>query len=148
MSLQTLRLLSQKSLLTRMAILVAAILIAVIVSLPVGYAILPTEMSLAASIVAGGICLFSGCIALGVSESFRRPQQVLALVALGTMTRLGIVLTAGTLIYLRGGPLVSAGVIYYLIAFYQVTLTVEIILILPSGRYFRKPIPEQGDRRV
>lgn len=134
---------SRLSLLARAAILGAAMVLVMAVSLPVGYALLPTRASIAAGGLAGGICLLSGWLALYLSEKLRRPQQVLALVAVGAIVRAGIVLSASVALYLVGGPLAGAGVLYYLIAFYLVALTIEIALILPSKEPNEKPGPER-----
>jgi hypothetical protein len=145
MTVRFLRELSQQSLLVRSAILGAAILLAMAISLPVGYAMLRDKNSFLAGGLAGGVCLLAGWTALGMSELLRRPQQVLALVFVGTIVRMGIPLAAIVAVYLHGGPLVSAGVLYYLITFYLVMLTVEIALILPAGRSMEKPVSARGD---
>jgi hypothetical protein len=134
MNLRYLRRLAQNSLLARMAILAAAVVLSAIVVLPVGYAILPRKDSLLAGGLAAGICLPAGWIALGIRELLRRPQQAVAMAVAGATVRLGIVFAAAMLIYWQGGPLVSAGVLYYLIAFYQVMLSVEIVLVLPADK--------------
>ena len=120
-------------------------LLAIAVSLAVSYAIHPAGTSIAACTLAGGVCLLAGWLALGLSEMLRRPQQVLALVVAGGIVRIGIPFAMAIAVYLWGGPLVSEGFLYYLIAFYLVTLTVEIVLILPANRPREKPVSASRD---
>lgn len=76
--------------------------------------------------------------ALVVAHVLRGPG--LAFIALGAATvgRLGIPLLAGLIIHLQGGPLAEAGLLYYLLVFYPVALTVEIALSLPPPA---RPVP-------
>ena len=46
--------------------------------------------------------------------------------------RMGVPLICGLVLQLRGGMLAQAGVLFYLAAFYPVTLTLETALSLPS----------------
>jgi hypothetical protein len=89
-------------------------------------------MGFLAGLAAGGVCLLAAWMALYSSEPLRRPQQMLTLVIVGMMIRMGIPLIAALAIFYLGGPLADAGFLYYLIVFYPVTLTVETLLSLPA----------------
>ena len=101
------------------------------VVLPFGWAMSGNRAGFLAGAAAGGVCLLAAAVALTVSEPFRKPQYMLALVNVGMMTawespwrRIG-----GTF---RGGPLAEAGFLYYLVVFYPVTLAVETFLACPG----------------
>jgi hypothetical protein len=87
-----------------------------------------------AAAVAAALSWAGATFALVVAHLLRGPA--LAFIALGVATigRLGIPLLAGALIHLQGGPLAEAGLLYYLLLFYPVALTVEIALSLPPPR--------------
>ncbi len=46
---------------------------------------------------------------------------------------MGIPLAVAFFVHFSGGPLADAGFLYYIVAFYAVALTSEIILSLPVG---------------
>ena len=82
-------------------------------------------------------------MALGLTEPLRGPQQVLALVLVGMMVRMGIPLAAALTVCFCGGPLANAGFLYYLVVFYPVTLTAETFLSLPEREPMRRMFPRQ-----
>jgi hypothetical protein len=128
----SLRLLQKTSLLIRATFLGVVVVMAAAVILPLGWAISGNQTGLVAGVAAGGVCLLAAWIALGLGDTLRKPQQILALVIVGMMTRMGIPLAAALIVYFCGGPLADAGFLYYLILFYPVTLTAETLLFLPE----------------
>ena len=137
--------LPQRGLLFCAAILGAAVLVAMMLSLPVGYAILGNKMVFLAGSLAGGVCLLAGLVVLALSHVLYRPQQALALVGLAMLVRMGMPLAMVLATCLCGGPLANAGILYYVIVFYLITLTVETLLVLPRKRPAKKQVSARQD---
>ncbi len=137
--------LTHRSLLFRAVFLGIVVLIAAIVILPLGWAISGNRVGFFAAAAAGGVCLLAAWTALGLSELFRRPQQILALVFVGMTVRMGIPLVAALTVYFRGGPLADAGFLYYLVVFYPVTLAAETYLFLPECNPKKRIVPSTQD---
>ena len=78
--------------------------------------------ALAAAGVAAGLCLAGAVMALAVGSLLRQSQMMMASLMLGMASRMGIPLAFGLAIHLHGGPLAEAGLLYYLLMFYPVTL--------------------------
>ena len=95
----------------------------------------------AAAGVAAASCLLGAATALVVSHLLREPQHAMAALLVATTARMGVPLLVGLVAYLRGGPLAEAGLLYYLLVFYPVTLAVEIGLSLPQRRQ-PAPLPQ------
>jgi len=55
----------------------------------------------------------------------RGPQRALAALVIGIFARMGVPLGFGLAIHLNNGPLAQAGLLYYLLAFYPVTLAID-----------------------
>jgi uncharacterized membrane protein YfcA len=92
-----------------------------------------------AAAAAAGLCLAGAAVALAVSHRLRGPQRALHGLLLGTAGRMGIPLGFGLALHLLSRPLAEAGLLYYLLVFYPVTLGVEIALSLPP-----RPQPTPG----
>ena len=117
---------------TRTVVLVAVVLVVWgIVAVVAGA--LAGAMALAAASVAAALCLAGAVAALLSGHWLRDPKLMLHALLAGMATRMGIPLAAGLVIHLRGGLLSDAGVLYYLLLFYPVTLGVETFLSLPSA---------------
>jgi len=86
-----------------------------------------------AAAAAAAMCLGGAGIALVISYLLRSPARALCGMLLGTAARMAIPLGFGLAAHLRGGPLAEAGLLYYLLVFYPVTLAVETALSLPHG---------------
>ncbi len=86
---------------------------------------------------AWAVCLVSGLLALLPAELFRHPDLAVPRVLLGMFPRMGLPLAACMLVYLRKGMLAESGFVYYIIAFYFVTLAVETVLL--AGHLSAKP---------
>lgn len=84
-------------------------------------------------------CLVSGllALALGLVRLFRGPNNVVPQVLLGMLPRMGIPLAVCMLVHLQGGAIADAGFVYYILAFYFVTLVVE--TVLQVGETQRRP---------
>jgi len=78
--------------------------------------------------VAGVTCLVAGLMALLLGACCRGPNQILAQVLLAMMARMGVPLLVCVIVYVQRGRLAEAGFVYYLLAFYLVTLIVETVL--------------------
>ncbi len=122
----------QKSLFLRLAIVWGVTSVAGAIALSVGWAASGSRQSLAAGGLAWGVCTLAATIALVAGEPLRKPQHVIASVVLGMTVRMGIPLAAA--IFFRQGPLADAGVLYYLILFYTLTLITETLLSLPEKK--------------
>ena len=86
-----------------------------------------------AAAAAAALCLGGAGIALVISYSLRSPARALYGMLLGTAARMAIPLGFGLAAHLHGGPLAEAGLLYYLLVFYPVTLGVETALSLPQN---------------
>jgi hypothetical protein len=105
---------------------------------PVAYH-LGGSTSVAAATVAWALCLAGALVALWISHALRGPELALPALLVSIATRTGIPLVAGAIIHLQSKPLAEAGILYYLIVFYAVTLTVETVLSLPLCRQPTNP---------
>lgn len=84
------------------------------------------------------ICLTGGVLSLRLCECRRDPEHVMQQVMWGLLLRMGLPLLACVGAYLHGGMLAQAGFVYYIMAFYFVTLAVETFLLVAR---------QAGDRR-
>jgi hypothetical protein len=80
---------------------------------------------LQAAAIAAGISLTGGLTALGMRSLLRGPEAALYSMLTGLLFRTGIPLLAAAMFIYFGGPLVDAGIVWYLLAFYILTLVVE-----------------------
>ncbi len=94
---------------------------------------------LTAAAVAAGICLLSATLALIVSYALRRPAVALYGLLFGMALRMGIPLVFAGAVHLYGGGLAKAGVLYYLLVFYPLTLGIETVLSLPKVEPWKPP---------
>lgn len=88
-------------------------------------------VGLIASGLAGGLCLAGALLAL-IAGHAASGQSPLPGLLIGMAARMGIPLLGGLVIFFCGGPLAEAGILYYLLIFYPVTLVAEISLSLPQ----------------
>ncbi len=115
----------------RTLILIGSLLATAIPAFAVAYA-LNGWLACAATAAALVTCLAGGLLSMLLVQLVRDPQQVVPRVLLGMFPRTGIPLLVCMAAYLRGGPLVEVGFVYYIMAFYFVTLTVETVLLAGS----------------
>jgi hypothetical protein len=89
-------------------------------------------VGLTAATIAALLCATGAGLALVVVDRFRRPQEMLTALLAGTLIRMGVPLAAALAAQLSGALSPQAGLLYYLFAFYPVTLAVGTILSLPA----------------
>ncbi len=92
---------------------------------------------LEAAAVAAGVCLLGGVTALAASSAIRGPEAVLYSVVFGMFFRMGFPLFVGGYLHWKGGSLAQAGVLFYILVFYLLTLAVDTILIVKQIRIAR-----------
>ena len=123
--------LRNRGLATQSVILVLAVVVVyAAVAWVAGY--LGGAAGLAASATAAGLCLLGAELTLVVCHHFRDPKDAWRAVLLAVLPRMGIPLASALILLFVGGGLVKAGVLYYLVVFYPVTLAVETALTLPT----------------
>ena len=83
-----------------------------------------------AALVACGICLFAGTLALSITAILQRLNQGVQGILGAMLVRMGVPLVALFLLPEVGGPLVAGGVTGMLMVYYLITLTVETWLSL------------------
>ncbi len=115
----------------RTAALFAAVAVAYLIVAPVAWAI-GGATGLLGSAVAAGLCLAGATLALLVSFILRGPNFALQNLLLGMLLRMGVPLALGLALHTQVDQLAAGGMLYYLVGFYFVTLTVETVLTLPG----------------
>lgn len=137
--------LPSRSLLARLIVLAAVMLAAYggVLCVVAGHG--DTAGMVAASLAAG-VCLASAAAALLISQRLRDPANGLAGILLPMATRTGVPLLLAMLIRFRGGGLVEAGLLYYLVGFYLLALAVEVPMSLPCIERSER-CSEEGTRR-
>jgi hypothetical protein len=91
-----------------------------------------------AAAAAAGVCLAGALSALVASHVLSGPKYALAAMLAGTAARMGIPLAFALACQLHGGALAEAGLLYYLLIFYPVTLGIETVLSLPVAERSRR----------
>ena len=120
-----------RSLAARGGLLGLAVLVFYVAVAPVAFFI-GSMSGLWAAAVAAMVCLVGAAVALAISHLLRSPEHALYGVLFGMAARMCIPLASGLLLHLCGGALAEAGVLYYLLVFYPLTLGVETMLSLPG----------------
>jgi hypothetical protein len=85
------------------------------------------------AVAACAVCLVAGLNGLGLSVFFQsraNPSPFTGLLA-SMLVRMGLPLGLVLVLVVQSHPLLESGFVYYLIAFYQVMLFVELMLIVP-----------------
>lgn len=85
-----------------------------------------------AAALSAGACLGGAIVALVLGHVFRAPQFALHGVLFGMAARILPPLAVGLACWRHDGPLAQAGVLYYLLIFYPMTLGLETLLSLPA----------------
>jgi hypothetical protein len=117
----------------RAMILGLVVLVAAAATGPIAFHLGGLAALMAAS-VAAVLCLAGAGAALVVSHRLQGPHQALVALSVATTLRMGVPLACGLVIHLLGGPLAEAGLLYYLLVFYPITLAVGTALSLPTSR--------------
>jgi hypothetical protein len=112
-------------------VLGVAVLVVFAIAGPVGVHI-HGSIALWAAALAGLLCLTGATAALAISHLLRGPHFALEAMLAGILARMGIPLAVALAIHLHRGPLAEAGLLYYLLVFYPVTLAIEIALTMPK----------------
>ena len=103
---------------------IGTLLLGALVILPVAYAA-SGPAGLFAALWATALCLMSGTLSLLASTAVSRASTPLGGLLVGIMVRMALPLAVVMAIYHRGGWLVAAGMIYYVLVFYMITLAAE-----------------------
>ena len=122
----------------RLAVLGIVVLAAYGLTAPVAVRLGGSD-ALAAAALAGGLCLAGAASALLIADRLRGPRGALAAIRLGMILRMGVPLAVGVTIHWHGGPLAQAGLLWYLLVYYPITLVVGAILTLPPRDRQRTP---------
>ncbi len=123
--------LRDKSLPVRMAVLTAVEATALAVSLGPAW-LIGGSLGMLAAAIAAASCLAGGALALVISNLFQDPSQAFAGVLLGMLFGMGAPLVVAMACHLGGGELSRSGVMFYLLIFFPITLTVKTVLSLPK----------------
>jgi len=123
------------------AILASAVLLVLVPVMPVAFH-LGGVAALSAGGLASGLCLIGATIALVLNHLLRGQRLALPALCTAMMARMGIPLVLASVIHLQGGPLAEAGLLYYLLVFYPVTLAVETALSLPVEEVGTVSLPQ------
>lgn len=91
---------------------------------PLAYYLNGREGLLAAA-VAAGICLFGSLGALAAMQPLKGPAMMFSGVVIGMFLRMAVPLIFCLIVYLQPSLLTRAGMVFYVIAFYMVTLTAD-----------------------
>jgi len=94
-------------------------------------------MGLIAGAIGAFVCLLGAIIALVIQDVVGRVADPVSSVLVGMAARMGLPLAVALVLHISRGPLAQAGVLYYFLVFYPVTLTVETALSLPPPQ---KPV--------
>lgn len=116
----------------RIALLVSAGAASCVLALPVAF-LCSGWAGIGAAAAAAVVCLGGAVAALTVSHCLRGPQYALPAMLLAMGPRMGVPLAVALACHLHGGALADAGLVYYLLAFYPITLLVETVLSLPRA---------------
>jgi len=125
-------------------LLVAVALACLVVGLPIAYWSSGSD-GVVAAVFASLVCLLAVMAAETSSTLFAGLADVTLRTGLAMLPRMGIPLGFLIVVYSRGGPLVEAGIVFYLLPFYLVVLTAETLLTVssfPSG-----PVPRNRQQR-
>jgi hypothetical protein len=124
----------------RLSTLGIVVLVALGLAVPIAFSVGGLTATATATLAAG-LCLAGAAAALIVGDYLRGPGGVLVALWLGMILRLGVPFAVGVTIHLHGGPLARAGLLWYLLVFYPITLLVGTILSLPPRNRQRAPTP-------
>src|SRR6185369_3805902 len=111
---------------TRAALVFGCALVLWLLLAPLAYTI-SGPMGLAAAAVGAGLCVFGAELALAIAACFRGPAAAMYGMMLGMLVRMTIPLILGVTLQLKSSVLAEAGMVFYLLAFYMVTLAVETV---------------------
>ncbi len=85
------------------------------------------------ALLAAGVCVVAGGVSLVLREAVVNPRWALLHVLVGFFFRMGLPLTVCMVVYWRGGPLVEAGFVFYLLGLYLMGLMASTALGVGTG---------------
>lgn len=88
---------------------------------------------LAAAGVGAGVCWLGAVFALALSALFHGPSAFMPRLLVGMLARTMFPLMLGTLLHMQVPALAEAGMIYYLLVFYMVSLALETAMLLAES---------------
>ena len=106
------------------AMLSAVLAVSYLVLAPFAYR-LQGGSGLSAAAVAAVVCLVSAIGGMLLSQCLGGPNHAIAGVLSGMMLRMGLPLAVCMIVYLQSGALAEAGFVFYVLAFYLVTLAID-----------------------
>lgn len=112
----------------RALLFTAAVAVMWLVAAPLAWCASGGE-GVAACLAAGIICWLPALVSLGMAEMLRGPYLLAGWLG-GMAIRLAVPMACAVVAHVRGGWLAEAGLLYYLAAFYPLTLLVETLLSL------------------
>jgi hypothetical protein len=132
-----------RSVSVRLAVLTVSVLAAYALLVPLAFH-LGGKFLLVAAASAAALCLAGSAAGLIVIDRLHGPVGALAGMCLAMLFRAVIPFSVGLAIHLRGGLLAQAGLLWYLVVFYLVTLAVGTFLSLPATK---APARTREDKR-
>jgi hypothetical protein len=115
--------------LAQSAFIALALLIGWLLLAPLAYSV--SGMSgLQVSLLAGAICWLGAQFSLLISQLVRGEEVIFPRLVLGMTARAMVPLVLGTGLQLKNAQLASAGLIFYVLVFYMVTLAADTALLL------------------
>lgn len=124
--------LRSRGLVGQMAVLIVAVLGTYALVTPVAL-FFSSATGLAAAALGAALCLAGAVCALVVCRWLHDPRKEWKAALAAMLPRMGIPLGFALFLQIRGGALVEAGLLYYLVVFYTVTLALETAMTLPGG---------------
>ncbi|MFO0869372.1 MAG: hypothetical protein U0935_10620 [Pirellulales bacterium] len=88
--------------------------------------------------VVGAVCWLGGMAGFAAILPFRGPQAVNG-VLMGMLVRMMVPLAAGLVLFSQGGPLVRAGLVEMLVAYYLLALTLDTVLAVRMMQRISRP---------
>lgn len=135
--------LQQMGSLSRAAILAGILLAATVLLLPIAYSA-SGSTGLAACGFALIVCALPALMSLAISELFAGPQRALYGLLIGMFLRMALPLTACFAAYAMNSPLAQAGLAFYVLPLYLLTLLVETTLVGAVTPHSALPTPHSA----
>ncbi|MBL8828948.1 MAG: hypothetical protein JNM18_18350 [Planctomycetaceae bacterium] len=111
----------------RVGLVLAGILLAWLVCAAVAFELFAWPGVVAAS-VAAVVSAVCGAVSQAIADRLQAGGQALTAMGVSMALRMGVPLSLGLFWQMRGSPLAEAGVLYYLLVYYLMTLAIETLL--------------------
>jgi len=122
----------------RCAVVGVTLIVALVIALPIAYALTGVS-GIWSAVAAAGTILVSSIASLLMSEMFRRPDEAMWALMLSMAVRMSLPMAVCLLVLMQGGPLGSGGFVFFVLAFYLVALPIETLLAVSKVRHNRSP---------